>query len=177
MAERIGFGRRLAAEIIDAIVISTGGAVLGAVLGGVLGSALGAGAGATSTDPGNVAIGGAVGGLFGALAGMILGIFLMATVVAIWEGLTGAALGKLALGIKIKAADGNPASVPRLLARSLLKHIGQVLGLVAIFTGVEAINTVGNVGMWVVIIGCLLVIGSQKQALHDMVAGTAVYPK
>jgi uncharacterized RDD family membrane protein YckC len=177
MAERIGFGRRLGAEIIDAILILIGGAILGAVLGGVLGSTLGAGMGATSSEPEGAAIGGALGGLFGALAGMFLGILLMAIIVAVWEGLTGAALGKRALGIKIKSDDGSPAPVPQLLARSLVKHNGQVLGLVSIATGVEAIDTAGDVGNSIMAIGCLLVIGSKKQAFHDMFAGTAVFPK
>lgn len=177
MTERIGFGHRLGAEVIDGLVIVIGGAIVGGVFGGLLGGAVGAGAGATSGEVGGAEVGGALGGILGAFAGIFLGIPVAGVVIAMWEASTGAALGKLALGIKIKSADGSLASFNQRLIRSLFKYNAQVLGLVAIVTGVEAIGTVGNIGILVVIIGCLLVLGGEKQALHDKLAGTAVYPK
>ena len=113
----------------------------------------------------------------GAFAGALVGIYFAGVIIAVWEACTGAAIGKMALGIKIKSADGSPASFGKRLLRSLLKYNAQVLGVVTVLTGVEAINSVGNIGLLVMAIGCLLVLGGEKQALHDKLAGTAVYPK
>ena len=163
--------------MIDGILGSIGGMILGAVFGGLLGGAVAAEAGAASGEAGAAEVAGALGGIFGAFAGAMVGIAFAGVIIAVWEACTGAAIGKMALGIKIKSADGSPASFGKRLLRSLLKYNAQVLGVVTVLTGVEAINSVGNIGLLVMAIGCLLVLGGEKQALHDKLAGTAVYPK
>ena len=51
------------------------------------------------------------------------------------------------------------------------------MGLFAWLTGIEMLGTVG-VGLGLIVfIGCFFALGSGKQALHDMVLKTAVYPK
>ncbi|HAB11108.1 MAG TPA: hypothetical protein DCE47_05415 [Planctomycetaceae bacterium] len=177
MTERVGFGKRFGASMIDGILGSIGGMILGAVFGGLLGGAVAAEAGAASGEAGAAEVAGALGGIFGAFAGAMVGIAFAGVIIAVWEACTGAAIGKMALGIKIKSADGSPASFGKLLLRSLFKYNAQVLGVITVLTGIEAIESVGNIGMFVVAIGCLLVLGGEKQALHDKLAGTAVYPK
>ena len=177
MTERVGFGKRLWAFIIDVIAGSIGGMILGAVFGGLLGGAVAAEAGAASGEAGAAEVAGALGGVFGAFAGAIVGIAFAGVIIAVWEACTGAAIGKMALGIKIKSADGSPASFGKRLVRSLFKYNAQVLGVLTVLTGIEALESVGNIGMFVMAIGCLLVLGGEKQALHDKLAGTAVYPK
>jgi uncharacterized RDD family membrane protein YckC len=171
MTERVGFGKRFGASIIDGIVGSIGGMILGAVFGGLLvGGAVAAEAGATEGA-------GALAGFFGALAGAIVGIAFAGVIIAVWETCTGAAIGKMALGIKIKSADGSPASFGKRLVRSLFKYNAQVLGVLTVLTGIEVLQSVGNIGGLVMVIGCLFVLGGEKQAVHDKLAGTAVYPK
>ena len=45
------------------------------------------------------------------------------------------------------------------------------------FTGARPIMAVGHAVAWGVFIGCFFVLGSSRQALHDKVAGTAVFKK
>ena len=171
MTERVGFGKRLWAFIIDVIAGSIGGMILGAVFGALLvGGAVADKAGAREGA-------GALAGFFGALAGAFVGIAFAGVIIAVCEACTGAAIGKMTLGIKIKSADGSPASFGKRLVRSLFKYNAQVLGVLTVLTGIEALESVGNIGMFVMAIGCLLVLGGEKQALHDKLAGTAVYPK
>ena len=59
----------------------------------------------------------------------------------------------------------------------MLKQSTNVMGLFAWLTGIEMLGTVG-VGLGLIVfIGCFFALGSGKQALHDMVLKTAVYPK
>jgi uncharacterized RDD family membrane protein YckC len=170
MEDRTGFGLRLGAAIIDAIVIVIGGGVLGALLGG----ALGAGAGALTAD--EVETGAAGGGALGALMGAGLGTYLVGLIWTIWEGLTGAALGKRVLNIRIKADDGSPADVDKLISRAAIKNIGLLCGLVSSLLGIQLIGSIGNLAAFVIFIGCFFVLGDKRQAFHDMIAKTAVYP-
>ncbi|MDA0321459.1 MAG: hypothetical protein O2923_01895 [Verrucomicrobia bacterium] len=45
MDDRIGFGKRLGAAVIDGIIIMVGGSIVGSIFGGLLGGAAGAGSG------------------------------------------------------------------------------------------------------------------------------------
>ena len=159
--ERIGFRLRLNAMILDGMVIGIAGSFLGGLIGGAIGNA----------DAG------AAGGIIGGMIGAIQGISFLATAFAVWETLTGAALGKLCFGMKIKSADGSPASPSQLCIRSLVKYNGMVLALAGSFTGVLTLVSIAQLGNTVYFIGCLLACGGEKQALQDKVAGTAVYPK
>ena len=171
MESRAGFFHRLLAMLLGFILILIAGGFVGAVLGSVLGGTLGAVAAEDS------AAGGAAGSLLGGFAGVFLGIPVAGLVFAIWEGITGAAAGKLILGMRIKSADGQPAQIGQLLGRGMLKQIINVMGLLAALTGIEMLNTVGlGLGL-IIFIGCFFALGSGKQALHDMVLKTAVYPK
>ena len=171
MESRAGFFYRLLALLLDVILIVIIGGFVGAVLGSILGGTLGA---ATAEDAG---AGGAVGSILGGFAGFFVGLPIAGFAFAIWEGITGAAAGKLILGMRIKSADGQPAQIGQLLGRGMLKQITYVMGLLAGLTGIEMLNTVG-VGLGLIIfIGCFFALGSGKQALHDMVLQTAVYPK
>ena len=118
-----------------------------------------------------------MGGLFGAIAGIIVAAYLIFVVYFLLEGLTGYTLGKLILGIRIANDDGTKAGVGKLLYRYLVKNSGYVLALVALFTGVHALATLGNVAGLIIFVGCFFTLGVKKQAFHDMIAKTAVYNK
>src|SRR5689334_18292340 len=104
MNERIGFGQRLLAALIDGIAICVLGGILGSVLGGMLGVGVGGAAAASGAEGADAAAGAAVGGFIGAIAGAAIGISILSIGWIVWEGLTGQALGKMLLKIRIKAA-------------------------------------------------------------------------
>jgi uncharacterized RDD family membrane protein YckC len=100
------------------------------------------------------------------LAGVIYGLA---------EGLFGRALGKLLLGLRIADATGRAASLPRLLGRMAVKQSGALVSVMAMVTGSYFVGELGQIPAWAVMIGFLLVLGHQHQALHDRAARTAVY--
>jgi len=169
MEERIGFGLRLGAAIIDGIVIFVAGLIVGAVVGGVFGAGAGAAAGSAE---GEAVV---VGGILGALAGVTLGVGLLSLIWIVWEGITGAALGKRILKIRIKLEDGTPGKPDKLIARAAIKYSATLCGLIAAVTGIAAIGTLGNLAGFAIFVGCFFVLGQKRQAFHDMIAKTAVY--
>ncbi len=179
MEQRIGFGKRLGALCLDVVIVwvlawlggSTIGGMLGLASGAALSSAMGSAADSTAAAMA------AMGGFFGALFGFIVAAFLIGTLYFLIEGFTGYTLGKLILGIRVASADGTAAPVTKLLGRFLIKNIGYVLGLTAALTGIRAVATLGNLGSLIIFVGCFFVLGMKRQAFHDMIMGTAVYPK
>ena len=181
MEQRIGFGKRLGAFLLDCVLCGIIAGVGGTTIGGWLGAYTGAAAlGSASVAAGsadNAQAAAAMGGLFGAIAGIVIAAYLIVVVYFLLEGLTGYTLGKLVLGIRIANDDGTAAGVGKLLYRYLLKNSGSVLALVALFSGVHALATLGNVAGLLIFVGCFFTLGVKKQAFHDMIAKTAVYPK
>ncbi len=173
MNERIGFGLRLGAYLIDTIVIWIIGGILGFVLGGVLGVGVGATAGAGGSD--EAAQAAALAGVMGAIVGTVIGVGIASIGWIAWEGLTGQALGKMLLKIRIKTEDGSKAGTDKLLTRAAVKYSPSILSLIGGLTKVSAISSLGNLAGLVIFIGCLMVLGQKRQAIHDMVAKTAVF--
>jgi len=174
MNERIGFGQRLLAAIVDGLVIGIVGGILGSVLGGMLGA--GAGAAMSSGGAGDdAAAATAAGGMIGALAGAAIGIGLVSLGWIIWEGLTGQALGKMLLKIRIKKEDGTDAGKDKLLTRAAVKYSNSLLSLIGSLTGIAAITKLGSLAGLVIFVGCFFVLGQKRQAIHDLIAKTAVF--
>jgi uncharacterized RDD family membrane protein YckC len=167
MENRIGFGKRLGALLIDAVLVCivsllVVSLLVGPTIGGMLGAA-------------------ASGAIFDALAlTMLVGAVHMMLVGAVYflvEGFTGWTLGKLILGIQVANADGTRAGVGTLLTRYALKNINFLLGVLAFFTGVALFRTLRGLLGLVIFVGCFFVLGSARQGFHDMIAKTAVYPR
>lgn len=181
MEQRIGFGKRLGAWALDCVFVIILSVVGGSTIGGWLGAYTGAAAiGAASAAAGagdNTQAAAALGGMFGAIAGMALAASLIWTVYFLLEGFTGYTLGKLILGIRIASDDGTAAGVPKLLFRWLVKNSGFVLTLVALFTMTSSLLTLSRVASLIIFVGCFFTLGVKRQAFHDMIAKTAVYPK
>ncbi len=169
MEERIGFGLRLGAYLIDVVAILVAGLIVGALLGGVFGA--GAGAAVAGGETG----GAALGGFFGALLGAMIGVYLLSVGWIVWEGVTGAALGKMLLRIRIKSDDATKATPDKLLLRAGVKYSASLLGLVAALTGVALIANLSGLAGLIVFVGCFFVLGENRQAFHDTIAKTAVY--
>ena len=112
MEQRIGFGPRLGALLIDCVLVGVLVAVLGGVVGGMFGAAAGGAGAAISTSSGKDAQSAvAMGGMIGALAGMIIAAAVLGLAYFLIEGFTGYTLGKLMLGMRIASADGTQAPV------------------------------------------------------------------
>lgn len=178
MEQRIGFGKRLGALVLDCIlvgILSWAGAL---TFGGMLASLAGTATlnGMTSGDQ-SAASAAAAMGLFGAIAGMVIALALIWAVYFLIEGFTGYTLGKLILGIRIANEDGSAAGLGTLLGRYAVKNCNFLLAVIALLTGVHVLLTLGRLGGLIVFVGCFFALGTKKQALHDMIMHTAVYPK
>jgi uncharacterized RDD family membrane protein YckC len=173
MENRIGFGKRLGAWLLDLVIVAVLVGVAGSIVAGALGLAT-----ASLGDPSATASPEAMqGAMMGAVMAAMGVAFVIGCIYFLIEGFTGYTLGKLILGIRVANEDGTLASVPTLLSRFALKNIGSVLGIVAIITGISFLNVLGNVGALIIFVGCFLVLGMSRQALHDRIVHTAVYPK
>jgi len=95
----------------------------------------------------------------------------------IFEIFTGTSLGKMALGLKIGKKDGQKGNIRIYFLRYLLKNsiflfflgfgIIEDSFLIYLFLGIAVI----------VFLGYFLLLGPQKQALHDRLSGIAVFRK
>jgi len=110
-----------------------------------------------------------------AWAVIIFHLWFTAVVYSILEGLAGASLGKLLLGLRVGRADGRKAGLGRKLLRWLLK--GLTLLFIPCFGLIEnefviypflALSLIS-------ILGLFLVFGKEKQTLYDRLSGTAVF--
>lgn len=156
MGKRIGFMRRMGALLIDCALL--------AALAGLLGPRLGA-----LRD-------GPAAGVLRELSRLLFGAPALGALYFLSEGLTGYTPGKLLLGLRIGTAAMTPAPVPVLLVRFCCKHPHYLLGALGLFTS-GAVATFGALLGMVAFLGCFAAIGEKRQALHDLIAGTAVYPR
>lgn len=174
MENRIGFGKRFAAVLIDAILCGIIAFFGGATIGGMLGAAAGAPTGSAAAPMTGAQMSTMMGG---AIAGAVLGLVVIALAYSLLEGFTGWTLGKLILGIQIGNQDGTRASVGQLLMRWALKNSNGILTILAVLTGIALLKTVGTLAGLAIFIGFFFIFASSKQGFHDMIAKTAVYPR
>jgi uncharacterized RDD family membrane protein YckC len=162
--DRIGFGKRLGAFVLDGIFTVIAVGVVGYALKDLF-------VGLVPVDP-NVPdeLGGIIAAMTGAAG-------LCAVLYGLIEGLSGASPGKMILAIKIGTENSMSAERNTLLTRYALKTSSSIIGLLALILSVEILNTIGTVVGLIVFIGCFFALGAAKQALHDKIAHTAVYPE
>lgn len=161
--ERSGFTIRLFAWLIDVFASILLAIAAGFAAGGSLGAFLG---GATA-NPGV--------GLVAGVAGFYLAYKVAGALYGVIEALTGRSPGKRILGLAVKNADGSAAAVPTYVLRYCLKNIGPLISLLVLLFGVpwEPLSSLLHL---IMLAGCLLALTRDKQALHDVIAKTAVYP-
>jgi len=170
----MGFGMRLAAFLIDCILVT----VVAFVAGGPIGAMLGAGAGAAmSSGDADAAKGMAMGGLIGAMIGVGLALAVVGAIYFLIEGFTGWTFGKLILGLQVGNESGGKAATGQLLGRYALKNCNFILSFLAGVTGLHLLRTIGLLGELGIIIGFFFVLASARQGFHDMIAKTAVYKR
>ena len=174
--ERIGFGRRLGAYLLDVVVAGVGGGVIGMFAGAGLTALFFASEMNEGMEEAE-ALGGGMVALLGGMLGTIAGMMLIFLFIMLLEAITGQTVGKMMLGIKNGDEDGAAASAGKLITRAGIKYIGTILALVAGLTGVIMIGTIGQLLGFAVFIGFFFILGEKKQGFHDMIAKTAVYNK
>ena len=175
MGKRVGFGTRVAAALVDFVVVGViglgAGAALGSILGGGLGSVLGGGSqdGAAS----GAAIGAALGAVLGAVAAFGGFVFLYSLI----EAFTGASPGKMLLKLKVGTADGRRGTLRLYVTRWAIKYSGTLLGLLGAIPGLHVLGLLAPAAGVIVFVGCFLALGDRRQALQDLGASTAVFRK
>jgi uncharacterized RDD family membrane protein YckC len=90
---------------------------------------------------------------------------------SLMELFTNASPGKRLMGIAIGSDEGTPASRALLLRRWALKYGMYALVLIPF----SFASTIGSILSFLITCGCLLALGVQRQALHDMAVHSAVY--
>ena len=175
MEKRIGFGKRLGAYLLDMVVIYVLSFIVGTLGGSAIFMAI-MGTADTNNMENDAALG-AVGGILAGAMAAVAGVLIISVVIYLIEGLTGVTPGKAILGLKVGNKEGKVASSSELLTRFLAKVSGTLLTILGGITGVAILGTIGGLASLAIFIGCFMVLGSEKQALHDMVGKTAVFNK
>ena len=165
-SNRIGFGPRLSAALLDilfSILLCTPIFVFGAGAG--IAAALGLDAMMGGEDSEALALMGVTAGMVGSL----LVCAIVATLYTLIEAFTGASPGKRAMGLHIGKADGTRGDVQLYLIRWALKNSGNLLTFI--------LPAIANLASLVFFFGCFATLGEKRQALHDIIAKSAVYKK
>ena len=176
---RIGFGKRLVALLIDALITLTVTFGLGILYMsfdlGVVGfiqdqidSMLAVyemfGFSRSMINTMNSLLGGVI------VAGIVVGVFY-----PLIEGVTGASPGKRVLRIIVATQDGRRGTLSLLLKRYVIKNLGALLQLVAFIPALGFIENISSIVGLVMFLGYLGVLSGARLALHDLIAQTAVY--
>lgn len=91
------------------------------------------------------------------------------------EGLSGASPGKWIMGIHVARPDGTQGDVGLYLRRFLVKYVRPVFATLGAISGISALGFLAGPAGLVVTVGTLLLLAPHRQALHDKLAGTAVF--
>lgn len=177
--ERVGFGPRLAAFVIDALTSILLAVLVTAILHNY-------GVGQTPELEKVLSTVEDIYALLGIptyvldsakdwIAAWMLGTVIASVAYSLIEGLSNASPGKRVMRLYIASADGARCNTGTLLARWAVKNIGSITTFLALAPSIGFIETVGSMLSFVVFIGCFFVLSEKRQALHDIIAQTAVY--
>ena len=167
VTERVGVGRRLAAVAVDGLIVAAASGLVGITAGGLFGSLTSDIAGQTDGFVDRA--------MLGALFGLVAGFTAIGAVYFALEVLTDATPGKRALGLVIGTEDARPAAVGARLARYLVKCSPLLLGMLTAVPGFWFAATLALLATTTISVGGMMALGPNRQALHDVIARTAVY--
>ena len=111
------------------------------------------------------------------MARLGVAITLIAPFYALFEALRGWSPGKLVMRLRIATETGQKAPLASLFIRFAIKGAASMLALVALVANIKGLNVVAQAAGWATSVGCLLVLTKSRMALHDRIAGTAVWRK
>ncbi len=160
--ERVGFGKRLGSSLLDFTISLLPGIVIGIYAGATIAAFL------LEFFYDEAQLETIQAGFSGEIAASIFGLVASLAGIAftsiffyVLEGFTGQTPGKMILGITVANMNGEKASINKLLLRAFIKITGSFVGIIG----------------FIIFVGCFLVLGEKKQALHDIICKTAVYKK
>ena len=175
--ERIGFGKRLLALIIDTILSSIAGFAISLYAESSLLELFYNPSKLNDSISTFENLSSGLGNTMQEFFKVIAGIGVIGFLIMIMEGLTGQTPGKMLLGIKNANQDGSNASTSTLFIRTLIKNISSVLSFIAVTSSLSIIGTIGSFLGFIIFIGCFFTLGKSKQSIHDLISKTAVYNK
>lgn len=91
------------------------------------------------------------------------------------EGFAGATPGKMLLGLKIGRPDGSRGDQTLFLTRYMVKNSPSLLNLLATTTGIGLIGSISGIAGMLILMGGFMMLLPERQALHDRFAHTAVF--
>ncbi|MCX6141551.1 MAG: RDD family protein [Candidatus Kapabacteria bacterium] len=176
---RVGFGKRLVAFLIDALISIT--VTLGI---GLLFMALDLGVAQVIQDQIDNILSiydmmgiskGLIDTMNSLLGGVITAGMIVGVLYPLIEGITGASPGKRILRITVATPDGHPGTIALYLKRYVIKGLGTLLQILALLPALGFLEGIGNIVGIVIFLGYFGVLSSARLALHDLIAQTAVY--
>lgn len=93
------------------------------------------------------------------------------------EGFFGASPGKMIMGFQVANADGSKGDINLFMKRWFIKNASSVLVIINLLVANAVLENIASIVGMVIFFGCFAVLGEKKQALHDIIANTAVYKR
>lgn len=171
--ERIGFGTRLGAYLLDGLVVLILGSIVGLLIGEML-SNLFFSEQMDQFDQLYDLLGDGYEGFIEKMIAISAGVSLTGLSLFFMEGALGQSFGKMMLGIINTNVDGSKAAPSKLWMRSFLKYGASILTLIGGVIGVSFLGSIGSLWSLIIFIGFFFVFGDNKQTIHDMIAKTVV---
>ena len=166
--ERIGFGLRIGAFILDCIFISIIISICAVVIHGY---------GNISNVHTNFMTGMTT--FYDREDETLVNFTLIASICiliySMLEAITGASIGKRIVGIKIMRQDVSDATVKNYLARWSIKNSNIMLSIIGVLTGHWLFPILSFCLGLFLMLSFIFTLGGDKQALHDIFTKTAVY--
>ena len=164
-SNRIGFGPRLGAALLDIvfiIILLVPISLLG--VGAGLAAAMGMDAAGSDETEALALLGMGAGAVAMILIAGVVGL-----AYTLIEAFTGASPGKRVMGLQVAQEDGSAGDTKLYLLRWALKNSGSLLQFV--------LPVISSLVSLVFFFGCFAALGDKRQALHDIIGKTAVYKK
>jgi uncharacterized RDD family membrane protein YckC len=176
---RVGFGRRLGAYLIDTLLILILGLLLMPFLGDSLASIFFEQQLVELEKNSNqlAQLGFDFENVLNSLINFSVLASILTVLLFVLEGAIGQSVGKIILNIHNTNLDGSLPSAKKLWIRSLCKYGSKILSLIGGFIGASIVGSIGSLWGIVIFIGFFFVLSDKKQSIHDMLAKTAVCSK
>ena len=179
--DRVGFGRRFGAYLLDLLIAMVFGGVVAVFVGEELVQAI-YGTQLEEMDAAmevlaNSDINFDFGGFMLKSFAYSAGITLVIIILFILEGALGQSPGKMLLQMINTNVDGSQAEPAKLWLRAALKYGSTLLSLIGGLVGLTFIASFGSLWGFIIFVGFFFAFADKKQTIHDMIAKTVVVRK
>ncbi len=164
-ALRVGFGKRLGAYVLDFVFLIIISVVTPLVLG------MQQPPPSADMDPSMMM------DLIMSGMQMQLPAYLIMLAYMLVEAVTGASIGKHILRIVVAHDDRQQGAISLFTVRWAIKNLSFIIFLLGVIMGSMIVVFISLLPSLIFFIGCFFALGEKKQALHDMLAKTAIFHK